>query len=268
MDKTHKMTILDQIIITKRKEIKASKALVSEEQLRAMPLYGRTCYRLTDSLQNPERTGIIAEFKRASPSKGYINQHSAVQEVVKGYQDAGASAISVLTDQDYFKGHLNDLVAAREVLQIPLLRKEFIVDPYQITEAKAYGADVILLIAAVLQPDEVASLSTYAQSLGLSVLLEVHHLDELIPNLHPTIDAIGVNNRNLHDFSVSLQHSIDIAPHIPSHYQKVSESGISDPARINELKKHGFNGFLIGENFMKTPNPSAAILEFVNSIDS
>ena len=260
------MTILDQIIVTKRQEIAVSKDRVSEHRLKEMSLFERPCYSLNDSLLNPSKNGIIAEFKRASPSKGWINQHSEVQEVVKGYQHAGVSAISVLTDTTYFKGNLTDLVAAREVLQIPLLRKEFIVDPYQITEAKAYGADVILLIAAVLTPEEIDSLSAYAKSLGLSVLLEIHNLEELTPNLHDTVDAIGVNNRNLHDFSVSIQHSIDLAPHIPNQYQKVSESGISDPEVIQTLKAHGFNGYLIGENFMKTEDPGASIQAFVTSI--
>ena len=260
------MTILDQIIETKRAEVAQSKERISEDRLREMPLFNRTCYALNDSILNPLRTGIIAEFKRASPSKGIINAHSEVSDVVKGYEEAGASAVSVLTDSTYFKGSLTDLIAAREVLQIPLLRKEFIIDPYQITEAKAYGADVILLIAAVLTPEEVQQLSAYAKSLGLSVLLEVHHLDELTPNLHPSIDAIGVNNRNLHDFSVTIQHSIDLAPHIPSSYQKVSESGISDPLRIRELKNHGFTSFLIGENFMKTDDPGEAMKNFVQAL--
>lgn len=215
---------------------------------------------------HPERTGIIAEFKRASPSKGLINGTASVAQVVKGYQDAGASAVSVLTDPDFFQGSLADLTAARQALTIPLLRKEFIIDRYQIAEAKAYGADIILLIAACLEATEIESLSIYAKSLGLNVLLEVHNEEELNRSLFNSIDAIGVNNRNLKDFSVSLEHSYDLVNKIPGRYIKVSESGISDPATITALRAAGFQGFLIGENFMRTDNPGAAIKEFVDQL--
>lgn len=260
------MTILDKIVEKKKIEVAEAKSKVSIEELAQYPLFHRDCYSLKDSVLHPQRTGIIAEFKRASPSKGLINGTSSVQEVVKGYQAAGASAISVLTDQDFFQGSLADITAAREVLTIPLLRKEFIVDDYQITEAKAYGADIILLIAACLTPKEIKSFSTYAKSLGMNVLLEVHNEEELISNIYDTIDAIGVNNRNLKDFSVSLAHSYDLVDKIPNTYIKVSESGISDPNTIKDLAERGFNGFLIGENFMKTSDPATAIKEFVQQI--
>lgn len=262
------MTILDTIIARKKVEVADAKAKVSEEELQQYPLFGRTCYRLRDFILDESKTGIIAEFKRASPSKGLINGNVTVQEVVSGYQAAGASAISVLTDSDFFQGSLGDLTAAREVLQIPLLRKEFIVDAYQITEAKAYGADIILLIAACLTEEEIKNLSTYAQSLGLSVLLEVHNQEELERSLFDTIDAIGVNNRNLKDFSVSLDHSYDLVSQIPDQYIKVSESGISDPQTIKALQKVGFSGFLIGENFMRSSDPSTAIKEFVQTLQA
>lgn len=260
------MTILDKIVIRKKEEVAVAKTKVSLAELEAMPLFQRTCYNLRESILDPNKTGIIAEYKRASPSKGLINGTSTVEEVVAGYQDAGASAISVLTDLDFFQGSLKDLTAARNVLQIPLLRKEFIVDPYQIAEAKAYGADIILLIAACLEKEEIKSLSEYAKSLGLNVLLEVHNEEELNKSIFPSIDAIGVNNRNLKDFSVSLDHSYDLVNKIPNQYIKVSESGISDPETIKALKKAGFNAFLIGENFMKTPNPTEAIKKFSGSI--
>ncbi len=262
------MTILDTIIARKKVEVADAKAKVSEEELHRYPLFGRTCYRLRDFILDDTKTGIIAEFKRASPSKGLINGNVTVQEVVSGYQAAGASAISVLTDSDFFQGSLGDLTAAREVLQIPLLRKEFIVDAYQITEAKAYGADIILLIAACLTEEEIKNLSTYAQSLGLSVLLEVHNQEELERSLFDTIDAIGVNNRNLKDFSVSLDHSYDLVSQIPDQYIKVSESGISDPQTIKALQIVGFSGFLIGENFMRSSDPSTAIKEFVQTLQA
>ncbi len=260
------MTILDKIVIRKKEEVAAAKKNVSLAELEAMPLFQRNCYNLRESILDPNKTGIIAEYKRASPSKGLINGTSTVEEVVAGYQDAGASAISVLTDHDFFQGSLEDLTAARNVLQIPLLRKEFIVDSYQIAEAKAYGADIILLIAACLEKEEIKSLSEYAKSLGLNVLLEVHNEEELNKSIFPSIDAIGVNNRNLKDFSVSLDHSYDLVNKIPSQYIKVSESGISDPETIKALKKAGFNAFLIGENFMKTQNPMEAIKKFSGSI--
>lgn len=260
------MTILDKIVIRKKEEVAAAKKNVSLAELEAMPLFQRNCYNLRESILDPNKTGIIAEYKRASPSKGLINGTSTVEEVVAGYQDAGASAISVLTDHDFFQGSLEDLTAARNVLQIPLLRKEFIVDSYQIAEAKAYGADIILLIAACLEKEEIKSLSEYAKSLGLNVFLEVHNEEELNKSIFPSIDAIGVNNRNLKDFSVSLNHSYDLVNKIPSQYIKVSESGISDPETIKALKKAGFNAFLIGENFMKTQNPMEAIKKFSCSI--
>lgn len=256
------MTILDKIIAQKKAEVAEAKKRVSAEELKQYPLFNRTCYSLRESIFHPGRTGIIAEFKRASPSKGLINGSAAVQDVVKGYQEAGASAVSVLTDPEFFKGSLADLTAAREALRLPLLRKEFVIDTYQIAEAKAYGADIILLIAACLSPGEVEELACYAKDIGLNVLLEVHNENELASNLSSSVDAIGVNNRNLKNFNVDLNHSYDLVGKIPEYYIKVSESGIADPETINQLKKAGFNGFLIGENFMKTEDPAAAIKEF------
>lgn len=260
------MTILDKIIEKKKIEVAEAKQQVPLAELERYPLFNRTCYSLKESVLHPERTGIIAEYKRASPSKGLINGTSSVAEVVGGYQEAGASAVSVLTDPDFFKGSLADLSAAREVLTIPLLRKEFIVDTYQIAEAKAYGADIILLIAACLNSQEIKAYADYAKSLGLNVLLEVHNEEELQRSLFDSIDAIGVNNRNLKDFVVDLNHSYDLADTIPNRFIKVSESGISDPKTINELKDVGFQGFLIGENFMKTADPGKAIKEFVGKL--
>ncbi|WP_353127703.1 indole-3-glycerol phosphate synthase TrpC [Parapedobacter pyrenivorans] len=260
------MTILDKIIAKKRLEVEQAKAVVAVADLESTPLFERACFSLSDSVRNEEKNGIIAEFKRASPSKGIINNHSSVPEVVTGYQEAGVSAVSVLTDPDFFKGSLADLVAAREALQIPLLRKEFIIDEYQIVEAKAHGADIILLIAAVLDPAEVKALSEFAKSLGLNVLLEVHNQEELGCSMVDSVDAIGVNNRNLNDFKVSLDHSLELVDLIPSRFIKVSESGISDPNTIRQLRNAGFQGFLIGENFMKTTAPSKAIKEFVSQL--
>jgi len=255
---------LDKIIAKKGLEVAEAKRRVSLAALEKQPLFGRKCYSLRESVLHPERNGIIAEFKRASPSKGIINDRSAVRDVARAYQRAGASAVSVLTDTDFFHGSLQDLAAAREVLHIPLLRKEFIIDRYQIAEAKAHGADIILLIAACLTSEEIRTLSEYAKSIGLNVLLEIHNEAELSANIFETIDAIGVNNRSLKDFSVDLAHSHNLAARIPDRFVKVSESGLSDPKTIRDLKKAGFQGFLIGESFMKTEDPGRAMAAFVS----
>jgi indole-3-glycerol phosphate synthase len=257
------LTILDKIVIRKREEIAAAKANVSVKQLEHSPLFSRETYSFKDFLLDPARTGIIAEFKRRSPSKGIINDKVSVEEVTTGYAAAGASSLSVLTDTDFFMGTQKDLAKARVVNQIPILRKDFMIDEYQVLEAKAWGADIILLIAAILTPKEIDTLATLAKSLGLNVLLEVHNMEELQRSIHPKLDAIGVNNRNLADFTVSVQTSFDLADHIPSDFMKISESAISNTSVINELKQAGFNGFLIGENFMKQENPGAAMEEFV-----
>lgn len=260
------MTILDKIIARKRVEVAQAKAAVPLSDLERQPLFDRTCHVLRTSILDTAKTGIIAEYKRASPSKGIINDRATVNDVVSGYQQAGASAVSVLTDADFFRGSLDDLKAARAALQLPLLRKEFIIDTYQITEAKAYGADIVLLIAAVLSPEQVRTLSEFAKSLRLNVLLEVHDRDELERSMVDSVDAIGVNNRNLKDFSVSIAHSLELVSLIPDRFIKVSESGISDPATITSLREAGFQGFLIGENFMRTEDPAQAIQEFVKTL--
>lgn len=256
------MNILDQIVLRKREEVATAKASITVAELERSPYFSRVPYRLRDFLLAADRSGIIAEFKRRSPSKGIINADASVTTVTQGYAAAGASAISVLTDIDFFGGHPDDLKEARAANEIPLLRKDFIIDPYQIFEAKAWGADIILLIAAILSPEEIVSLATQAKELGLNVLLEVHNLEELQRSICPQIDAIGVNNRNLADFSVDIQTSFELYAHIPDAFLKISESAISDPKVILELKAAGFNGYLIGENFMKSPDPVAAIETF------
>lgn len=262
------MNILDKIVLRKKKEVEQAKKLVSIKELEQGVYFDRTPYSLKEFMLSPERTGIIAEFKRRSPSKGIINDHSTVVEVTNGYAAAGASAISVLTDIDFFGGHPNDLLEARAANDVPLLRKDFMIDEYQIVEAKGLGADIILLIAAILTPVQIDTFSRLSKSLGLNVLLEVHNLEELQRSINPYIDAIGVNNRNLADFSVNIQTSFDLADEIPKEFLKVSESAISDPQTIKQLKTAGFNGFLIGENFMKTSDPGAAMHQFVGELIS
>ena len=257
------MNILERIVGDKRVEVDLKKSVLPLDYLRNSPMIEREVFSLRESLL--ERSGIIAEFKRRSPSKQVINQKSGVAEVVSGYQGAGASGISVLTDTKYFGGSLDDLLQARAAVEIPVLRKDFMIDPYQLFEAKAFGADVILLIAAVLKPEKLKMLSQVAHDLGLEVLMEVHGEEELIRNDLTHIDLVGVNNRNLKTFEVSLETSKKLSGIIHGEKLAVSESGISDPGAIKELRDYGFKGFLIGENFMKTENPGAAAEEFIKS---
>jgi indole-3-glycerol phosphate synthase len=259
------MTILDQIIANKHKEVAAKKAAFPTSLLEKSLLFNRDTVSLAAAIRSSE-TGIIAEHKRRSPSKSVINDKVLVQDVAKGYQLAGISGMSVLTDTNYFGGSLDDLLLARAVASFPLLRKEFIIDPYQIVEAKAYGADAILLIAASLSSEELKDLSTLAKSLNLDVLLEVHNLEELEKSLLPTVDMLGVNNRNLKTFEVSIEISKSLSGLIPKEFVKVSESGISATATIKELKEYGFDGFLIGEIFMKTENPGLSAKLFIEEL--
>ncbi|KEQ31734.1 indole-3-glycerol phosphate synthase [Pedobacter antarcticus 4BY] len=262
------MNILDKIVNRKKEEVAAAKENVPVAELKKSKYFNRIPYVLKDFLLDPARTGIIAEFKRRSPSKGVINASASVKTVTQGYAAAGVAAISVLTDIDFFGGHPDDLLEARAVNEVPLLRKDFIIDTYQILEAKAWGADIILLIAAILTRDEIISFAKLAKEFGLNVLLEVHNLEELEKSLCPFIDAVGVNNRNLADFTVDIRTSFDLFHHIPDAFLKISESAISDPKTIIELKATGFNGFLIGENFMKTEDPVAAIQTFSSALIS
>ncbi len=260
------MNILDKIVLNKRAEIEAAKAKVSIAQLEAAEFFNRDTYSFREFLLAPDRTGVIAEFKRKSPSKGIINDKVSVKEVTNAYAAAGASALSVLTDKDFFMGDKPDLIEARKANTIPVLRKDFMIDEYQVLEAKAWGADIILLIAAILTPKEIDTLAKLAKSLGLNVLLEVHNLEELQRSINPNLDAIGVNNRNLADFTVSVETSFQLAEHIPAEFLKISESAISNTEVIKSLKQAGFSGFLIGENFMKEADPGAAIREFVKGL--
>ena len=259
------MNILDRIVARKLVEISVAKTTVSIVELEKAELFNRECYRLNDFIVNPDKSGIIAEFKRASPSKGIINDKVSVAQVTKGYASAGASALSVLTDHDFFGGSLADLAEARKENEIPILRKEFILDEYQIIEAKSMGADVVLLIAAALSPAEIKTLGTLARSLGMETLLEVHDQEELDRSLGDYISVVGVNNRNLKNFSEqNVEASKVLASKIPTQFVKVSESCISGPEIITELKTYGYRGFLIGESFMKTDNPGKALSDFIN----
>jgi indole-3-glycerol phosphate synthase len=221
-------------------------------------------FSFKEFLLRKDNTGIIAEFKRRSPSKGIINNCSFTADVTKDYAKYGASAVSVLTDEEFFGGSLKDLVEAR-VNNIPILRKDFIIDEYQIIESKSHGADIILLIAACLSKEEIKKFSALAKNLDLNVLLEIHNENEL-EHICDDVDVVGINNRDLKTFKVDLNHSIELCQKIPSDKIKISESGIDDVKTIKYLKQNGFSGFLIGEKFMKEKNPGKAFADFVKEL--
>lgn len=258
------MNILEKIIVEKRKEVLQRSSEISVTSLEQMPLFKRDCYPLIDSLKDPQKNSVIAEFKRKSPSKGWINQDANVIEVTQGYTLNKASALSVLTDELFFGGNLLDLEQARRN-EIPILRKDFIIDEYQVIESKAYGADVILLIAACLSKAQILQFSKTAKGLGLSVLLEVHTEPEL-EVICDSIDVVGINNRDLKTFLVDIENSIRLAEKIPE-ICKISESGLHDFKTLEFLQSKGFDGFLIGERFMKEKNPVKAFTKFLNRQD-
>tara|TARA_R110001632_G_scaffold232806_1_gene374664 strand:+ start:17349 stop:18134 length:786 start_codon:yes stop_codon:yes gene_type:complete len=260
------MTILDKIVAFKKKEITKIKADVPVKKLVESPLFQREPLSLRKSLMQAGSTGIIAEFKRQSPSKGIINDTATIEEVTNGYLDANVAAQSILTDTSFFGGTMVDLMKARTInTSKPILRKDFIVDGFQIVEAKAIGADVILLIASYLTKEELKNYGNLAEDLGMEVLYEVHTQEDL-DKIELSNKIIGINNRNLKTFEVDLEHSINLANQIPDDCVKVSESGLSDPRIVTGLKEYGFKGFLIGENFMKTDNPGEACESFISQI--
>ncbi len=258
--------ILEQIVATKHQEVNRLRQATPVEQLKDNTFFSRKTLSLQERLSRHGSSGIIAEFKKQSPSKGSINPSAIVEEITRGYAEAGAAGISVLTDFSYFGGSVIDLVKAREANpETPILRKDFMIDPYQIIEARAYGADVILLIAACLSKDQVHELAAAAREHDLEVLLEVHNEEEL-EKISPLVNLVGVNNRNLKSFVVDTNTSIALAGLIPDEFVKISESGISHPETIGQLRQHGFEGFLIGENFMKTNDPAQSCRNFIDAL--
>ena len=254
------MNILEKIIAAKKEEVALRKTATPVAALEYYGLFKKLPLSLTQFLTDETKTGIIAEFKRASPSKGIINNQVSVAAVTAAYTRYGASGISVLTDENFFKGSLQDLEIASENA-VPVLRKDFMIDEYQLIEAKAFGASVILLIAACLTPVEVKRLAGTAKRLGLEVLLELHDETEL-DHICPDVDIVGINNRNLKTFTVDLEHSVRLAQKIDAAFLKIAESGINSLDNIRYLKRQGFDGFLIGENFMKEADPGAAFQNF------
>jgi indole-3-glycerol phosphate synthase len=266
------VSILDKIIDQKKQEVAQAKAQVSLAALEQSTYFGRTAHSLKGRLLaasawgfSPSQTGIIAEFKRKSPSKGIINDQVTVAQVTQGYALAGAAGLSVLTDGVFFGGSYQDLQAARVANpDTPILRKDFMIDTYQLWEAKAWGADVVLLIAANLSPSQVAELAQTAHALGLETLLEVHDAAELASHFCAHIDVVGVNNRNLRNFAENnINASLNLAELMPAGVAKISESCIGDTSTVQQLRAAGYDGFLIGESFMKHPEPGAAMQHFV-----
>lgn len=259
------MNILEEIIAHKRVEVQKKRELFPAKLLEQSLFFDTPPISLKKYILREDKSGIIAEIKRKSPSKGVINPDVSVERISIGYMQAGASALSVLTDTHYFGGKNEDLLLARKFNFCPILRKDFIVDEYQILEAKSIGADAILLIAAVLSSAEVERLATFATSLGLEVLLEIHN-DQELDHINGQIELVGVNNRDLTSFKVDINTSIKLAESIPQGVVKISESGIHEPEDILKLKEHGFNGFLVGERFMQSSRPEKSCARFIERL--
>ncbi|OPC64481.1 indole-3-glycerol phosphate synthase TrpC [Elizabethkingia miricola] len=257
------MNILDKIVAQKQLEVAASKKLISIEELKDNAFFSRKTFSLKESVKN--KSGIIAEFKRKSPSKGIINDVQNPLSIVSFYEKYGASGISILTDTEFFGGSKEDILAVREHINIPTLRKDFMIDAYQFYEAKAMGADVVLLIAACLSPEQVSEFTALAHSLNLEVLLEIHTAEEL-KHFNSDIDLVGINNRNLKDFKVDLQHSVNLKNLLPTGTLSVAESGIYNTEDFLFLKEKGFDAFLMGEYFMKGENPGQKFKEFLSNV--
>ncbi|MDR2948165.1 MAG: indole-3-glycerol phosphate synthase TrpC [Prevotella sp.] len=256
--------ILDKIIANKKIEVKKRKSEIPikeiEKRIEAVPVLAS----FKEAIKNSP-TGIIAEFKRRSPSRDWIFKDAKIEDIIPLYSQNGASAISVLTDMDFFGGSLADLEAAHSLTKTPLLRKDFVIDEYQLYQAKISGASAILLIASALTIEETKHLAKKAKELNLDVLLEIHN-DKELNHINENVDVVGVNNRNLGTFVTDVQISFDLADKIPNEFVKISESGISEPQTVIDLQQAGYQGFLMGENFMKTNNPGKALEDFIKQL--
>ncbi|WP_291589468.1 indole-3-glycerol phosphate synthase TrpC [Bacteroides sp.] len=256
--------ILSEIIANKRFEVDLQKQAISIEQLQEGISEAPVIRSMKQALAS-SKSGVIAEFKRRSPSKGWIKQDAHPEEIVLSYAAVGASALSILTDEKFFGGSLKDIRIARPLVEIPILRKDFIIDEYQLYQAKIVGADAVLLIAAALEQEKCNELTEKAHSLGLEVLLEIHSSEELA-YINKEIDMVGINNRNLGTFFTDVENSFRLAGQLPQDAILVSESGISDPEIVKRLRAAGFRGFLIGETFMKTEQPGETLQNFLRAI--
>jgi indole-3-glycerol phosphate synthase len=261
------MNIMQKIIQHKQQEVAHRRERFPVPLLEDSIYFDTPCISLKKYLLRPDKSGIVAEFKRASPSEGAINPYASVERVTIGYMQAGASALSVLTDTAFFKGKLKDLTEARDFNFCPILRKDFVIDEYQLIEARSIGADAVLLIAECLERTQLKALARQAKSLGMEVLMECHSRAQL-EKANEYVDVVGVNNRNLEDFSVSIETSMELASAIPQAFVKISESGISDPHAIVQLRQYGYQGFLIGAYFMRADEPHKRCQEFIRRIEA
>ncbi|NJL13174.1 MAG: indole-3-glycerol phosphate synthase TrpC [Microscillaceae bacterium] len=261
------MDILEKSLPIKN-EVEAQEVALSRAELEKSPFFGHNGSSLKEALRAEGASGIIAEFKRRSPSKGWLHKTAQAEDIARGYAQAGASGMSVLTDATFFGAQADDFAQVRQTVGLPLLRKDFMVSEYQVLEAKAMGADVILLIAACLPPHQIREMARLARQLGLEVLLEVHQAQELEESLNEYIDLVGVNNRNLKTFEVRLETSLVLADKIPDGIVKISESGLSQPESVQRLRAAGYQGFLMGEFFMKQNHPGEACRDFIAQAQS
>jgi indole-3-glycerol phosphate synthase len=260
------MKKLQEIVLEKRKQVEEDKKILPVEILQRSVHFNRQCTSLKEYIGRDDKSGIIAEIKKKSPALGAINPEIKVENLAKGYTQAGASALSILTDFKFFGGCNADLTAARDNTSCPILRKDFVIDEYQVIEAKSIGSDVILLIAAILTMEEIERFTNLAHKLGMEVLFEIHSVQEL-EKVYAKVDVIGVNNRNLETMKIDIATSKNMAKLIPEGYIKISESGIENPEIVLELKQLGYDGFLIGSYFMKHADPGKALADFIRQID-
>jgi indole-3-glycerol phosphate synthase len=261
-----KKSILQEIASYKREEIKIQQREWPISVLERKSAFSNATFSLKNKLLKQRSPQVIAEFKRRSPSKGFFKREYDLKKILSNYQDSGAVAISILTDTNFFSGSLDDLTLARRSVALPLLRKDFVVDDYQIYQAKAFGADMILLIAAILSKEEIIKFSKIAKSLALEVLLEIHSRQELEQSLTSEVDFVGVNSRNLNDFSLDLELFYKLGELIPKDFIKIAESGIDSPQLIKTLSGAGYSAFLIGEHFMRQEDSGEACKKFIASI--
>jgi indole-3-glycerol phosphate synthase len=259
------MNVLDEIIRYKYLEVKQKKSVCPISELEKSDQFLHSPISLRSAIQSHKGSAVIAEFKRRSPSKGIINESANVTEITTAYISAGAVGVSILTDEKFFGGSQLDLITARKTITSPILRKDFIVDEYQIIEAKAIGADVILLIASYLTAEELNRFFRLAQSLKLEVLFEIYSTEE-IKKLPQDAEMIGINNRDLKDFSVNIEHSINAKNLLPESSVKVAESGIHSSESAIMMAREGFDAFLIGEYFMKSSDPANTCKQFIEEI--
>lgn len=261
------MNVLASIIAAKLKEVAVRKANVPVPLLERSAYFERQCFSMKGGLDEKSSNGIIAEFKRKSPSQSWINQSADAGVISSAYVRAGAVALSVLTDEPFFGAQQGDFLSVRSQNTCPMLRKDFIIDEYQVLESKSMGADVILLLAKVLSPQRIEAYTRLAHQLGMEVLLELHNEEEVRNNAFAKADMLGINNRNLKDFTVDFENSARLAALLPADKLKVAESGISKAADIDYLRRVGFKGFLVGEQFMRYPDPGFACSDLIKKVN-